>query len=186
MPAPTLPRLQPFDTAPHHTTTELKGKCWCTSIVVPPGASSCTLYTSCAYRLVSEREARTGGEREKGCTHIRRRRASRIVSRTYEQAREKAGEGQKGSWTPLSVGIPYEEKDRQTNPTLLPSPLAFPPDHAFSTYRHNCHNIAPPYLSLLLLPTPAPVLPIHHPAWFHPQRPRHFRVESIENLIEWF
>lgn len=92
---------------------------------------------------------RTGGtdrgrEREKGCTHIRRRRASRIVSRTYEQAREKAGEGQKGSWTPLSVGIPYEEKDRQTNPTLLPSPLAFPPDHAFSTYRHNCHNIAPP------------------------------------------
>lgn len=124
--------------------------------------------------------------------------ASRIVSRTYERSARPEKKRERGQrrevGTPLSVGIPYEEKDRRQHREQQPffrhpSP---PPDHAFSTYRHNCHNIVP----LLLASSTLTYIHIHvhiglcsitYPACFHPpRRPRHFRVESIENLIDGF
>lgn len=196
MPTPTLPRLQPFDTAPHHRA---KGKV----LVHLHRRSTRCIIMHPVYVVCISPGFRTGGtaggggeEREKGCTHVRRRRASRIVSRTYEQAREKAGEGQKGSWNPspppLSVGIPYEEKDRQTKRESNPSSPRLPTRPRLLDLPPQLPQYRPPlsYLSLLLLPTPAPVLPIHHPAWFHPPETASFprRVDRKFNrmVLEYF
>lgn len=93
---------------------------------------------------------------------------------------------------PLSVGIPYEEKDRQTKRESNPSSPRLPTRPRLLDLPPQLPQYRPPlsYLSLLLLPTPAPVLPIHHPAWFHPPETASFprRVDRKFNrmVLEYF
>lgn len=84
------------------------------------------------------------------------------MSEAQGRRKSERGRARREVGTPLSVGIPYEEKDRRQHREQpffhRPSP---PPDHAFSTYRHNCHNIVPllphTYSLLLHIHTPASV-----------------------------
>lgn len=148
MPTPTLPRLQPFDTAPHHRA---KGK---VLVHLHRRSTRCIImhpvYVVCispGFRTGGT--DRGGGEREKGCTHIRRRRASRIVSRTYEQAREKAGEGQKGSWNPSPppFGRDSIRGERQTDEERI-QPFFPSPSHQTTPSRPTATTatISPPPL----------------------------------------
>lgn len=124
----------------------------------PPFLYVVHIATSFAWFQNAELEQGEEGRREKECTHIRRRRITHRKSHVWakRKAGEKAREGQKGSWYP-PFGRDSIRGERQTatqRATLLPPP----PDHAFSTYRHNCHNIVPHTYSLLLhLHTPASV-----------------------------
>lgn len=184
-----------------HCTTppKLKGKCWCTSTsrstwwcIMPPPPCIRRAYRD-SFALFQNAEE---GRGEKGCTHIRRRRITHRKSHVWakRKAGEKAREGpEKGSWYP-PFGRDSIRGERQTATqraaTLLPSPLAptrprlldLPPQlpqyrpsptRFFYTYIHTHVHIG--------------LCSITYPACFHPpRRPRHFRVESIENLIDGF
>lgn len=137
------------------------------------------------FRTRSSSRGRRGEERKNA--HTSGVVASRIVSRTYERSarpEKKRERARREVGTPLSVGIPYEEKDRQqrreqpffrphqttpSRPTATTATISSStPTRFFYTYTHR--------------------LLFHHlPRRSHPpRRPRHFRVESIENLIERF
>ena len=142
--APTLPRLQPFDTAPYYRTkgkvlvhVHQRSSCIVASVRARNGDSVALRGYVRSFQRPGPAEKR--GE-EKGCTHIRRRRVTHRKSHVRAATAREKREARREVGT-LSVGIPYEEKDRQSHPSsVYPSASA---DHAFSTYRHNRHNIAP-------------------------------------------
>lgn len=140
--APTLPRLQPFDTASYYRTkgkvlvhVHQRSRCIVASVRARNGDSVALRGYVRSFQRPGPAEKR--GE-EKGCTHIRRRRITHRKSHVRAAtAREKR---EARSWTPF--GRDSIRGEGQTEPPFFRYPSASA-DHAFSTYRHNRHNIAP-------------------------------------------